>query len=84
MLNIYQIIPVTPILVFTVTGNMATAIAFVTVGFAVTATATTTSTTSAESCAVDRASLTAVPGKMSGTVAPIAHNSTTHGWGETK
>lgn len=62
---------------------MAAAIALVTVGFAVAIAAAAAATTassaaSAESCAVDGAGFTAIPGKMSGTVATITHDSTAH------
>lgn len=82
-LKTLKILPVTPILVLAITGYMAAAVAFVTVGFPIagataTAAATASSATSAERCAVDGSSFTAIPGKMSGSVAPIAHYSTTH------
>lgn len=77
------ILPVTSILVFTITGDMATAIAFITVGFAIAAHAATTaaaasSATTTECSTVHGTILTAVPGKMAGPVAPVTHNSSTH------
>lgn len=72
------ILPVTPIFVLAVTGNMATAIALVTVSFTITASASATSAATAECCAVNRACFTTISGKMSGPVAPVTHNSTAH------
>lgn len=71
------LIPVTPILILAITGDVATAVAFVAVCFAVGA-AAASSATSTERRAVHRSRFTAIPGKMTRPVAPVAHDSTTH------
>lgn len=78
------ILPVTSVFVLAVTGNMTTAIALVTICFTITTsatnstTATASSAASAERCTAYRTTITAIPGKMTRTVAPITHNSSTH------
>jgi hypothetical protein len=79
-----MILPVTSIFVFAVTGNMSTAIALVTICFTITTSATystaatASSAASAECSTAYRTTVTAIPGKMTRSVAPIAHNSSTH------
>ena len=71
---------VTSVFVLAVTGNMSTAIALITICFTITTSATnsTASATSAECGTAYRTTVTAIPGKMTRSVAPIAHNSSTH------
>lgn len=57
---------------------MSTSVALVTVGFTFAGPAADSSAASAERRTVHRTRVTAIPGEMSGTVTPVAHNSTAH------
>jgi len=69
---------------------MTTAVALVTICFTITASATdsaaftASSAASAECRTAYRTTVTAIPGKMTRPVAPIAHNSGTHDWWKAK
>lgn len=69
-----SVTPVTPVLILAIAGNMTAAVALVTIGVAIEATAATT----AERNATDGSGFSAIPGEMSGTVTTITHTTATH------